>query len=82
MRLTALLVIFLTGCASVPEKTVEVSIPIPVYTPCPITPVPKPVMCVPKNDTRPEVLRCWLVEREQNKTYIRELETQLAICSE
>ena len=82
MRLTALLVIFLTGCASVPEKTVEVKIPIPVYTPCPITPVPKPGMCVPKNDTRPEVLRCWLVEREQNKTYIRELETQLAICSE
>ena len=74
--------ILLTGCQTLPEKTVEVKIPVPVYTPCPVTMPAKPAECSPKDTSRPEVLRCWLIEREQNKAYIRELEAMLAICSE
>jgi hypothetical protein len=72
----------LSSCQTMPENTVEVKVPIPVYTPCPITPVPKPSMCVPKNDTRQEWLRCELVNHIALKQYTRELEAQLAICAE
>ena len=72
----------LHGCASVPEKMVEVKIPVPVYTPCPVTMPAKPAACTPKDESRPEWLRCALVEREQNRAYILEMEAQLRVCSQ
>lgn len=74
--------ILLTGCTTLPEKVVEVKIPIPIYTPCPVTIPAKPPVCTPKEDTRPEILRCMLVEREQLRAYSMELEAQLRVCAE
>jgi PBP1b-binding outer membrane lipoprotein LpoB len=74
--------LMLSGCAATPEKTVEVKIPVPAYTPCPVEIPTKPEKCIPKDATRPEALRCMLVERERIKAYSLELEAQLRVCSE
>ena len=72
-----LLSIVLSGCATTPE-TVEVKVPVPVTVSCPQ--VPKPGMCVPKNDSRVEWLRCALIDRELIKAYVLELEQTLEAC--
>lgn len=72
----------LAGCASQPERVVEVKVPIQTFVPCPVTLPAKPTVCTPKEDTRPEVLRCMLVEREQLRAYSMELEAQLRVCAE
>lgn len=71
----------ITGCTTLPEKTVEVKIPIAVTVPCK-TDIPKPGICLPKNDSRVEWLRCQLVDRERNQAYIKQLEAALAVCAE
>lgn len=81
-RLNYLLMpLVLSACANQPGSPVEVKIPVPVYVPCQIAMPEKPKPCIPKEDTRPEILRCWLIERETIKPYIAELETGLSICT-
>ena len=71
MRWLALLL--LAGCASNP---VQVPIPVPCVTELPA----RPEACEPTNETRPEYLRCVLVDCERNKGYTKQLEAVLIGC--
>ena len=77
----ASLIVFslLGGCSTVAKKTVEVKVPVPIVSPCD-SKVPKPGMCVPKNDSRVEWLRCTLMDHERLKAYASELEATLKAC--
>ena len=73
--------VLLTGCAALPEKIVEVKIPIATFVPCKPN-IPKPGICLPKDDTRVSWLQCALVDRERNQAYIKQLEAALAVCAD
>lgn len=76
----SLLLILLAGCSSIPEKTVDVKVPVAVYIPCKAE-VTKPELCQPKDTTRPEWLRCELANHERLKAYASELEAVLKACN-
>jgi len=69
----------ITGCSAIPEKPIHVNIPVPVVVPCKAE-VAKPELCQPKDDSRPEWLRCELVNHERMKAYAAELEAVLKAC--
>jgi hypothetical protein len=71
-RLLILLVLTLTGCAH------ETKIPIP--TTCVVKLPVKPVWCHPVDTTRPEWLRCSLINEAHCRGYALELEALLKGC--
>lgn len=80
MRTYALLLILpaLAACDTLP-KVERVEIPIP--TPCKVTMPTPPVLCIPRDTTRAEWLRCALSDAEASKGYQRELEAALKACT-
>ena len=76
---SALLLMLLAGCAT-PPKTEVVQVPVPV--PCKVDMPDRPTMCVPKDDSRVEWLRCVLVDLPSWQQYARELEAALVGCVE
>lgn len=80
MRIYALLLILpvLTACKTFPQiQRVEV----PIATPCKVDVPKKPEQCIPRDTSRPEWLRCALVDAENNKGYRKELEAALMGCT-
>lgn len=74
--ISLILALPLIGCASAPER-VEVPIPVPCVTKLP----PKPEVCEPKDKSRPEYLRCVLVNCERTAGYAKQLEAALTGCA-
>lgn len=80
-----LLTLTVTACSNpklpdVPIPPVEVKIPVAV--PC-VKELPKrPDKCVIKDSSRPEKLRCILVDKLRNDAYAKELEAILETCKE
>ena len=72
--------IVLTGCTSIPSEVQTVNIPVPVLTPC-VTNIPKPSMAEPKNNSRVEWLRSYMINNERLMAYLKELEATLQACS-
>ena len=66
----------LAGCAATDPATVRVPVPVPCFDRVPT----RPDACQPRDDSRPEWLRCALVERELLRGYVGELEAVLEAC--
>ena len=66
----------LAGCAATDPATVRVPVPVPCVDKVPT----RPEACQPRDDSRPEWLRCALVERERLLGYVGELEAVLEAC--
>lgn len=66
----------LTGCATTDPVTVRVPVPVPCIDRMPA----RPDACTPRDDSRPEWLRCALAEREALRGYVGELEAVLQGC--
>jgi len=64
----------LAGCAA--TETVHVPVPVPCIDKVPA----RPEACVQRDASRPEWLRCALVERERLLGYVGELEAVLGAC--
>ena len=69
------LVIVLAGCAASSER-----VEVPIAVPCVDRLPAKPEACEPKDKTRPEYLRCLLVNCERNKGYTKQLEAGMSAC--
>ena len=81
----SLLMLTLQGCSSVtplpsaPQEPVVVKIPVSVAC---VDKVPDaPEKCKPKDSSRPETLRCVLVDKIRGDAYIKELSAILAACA-
>ena len=68
-----LVLLLLAGCATEPVQ-------VPIAVPCVDKLPAKPEVCEPKDKTRPEYLRCALVNCERNKGYTVQLEAVMAGC--
>lgn len=66
----------LAGCAATEPVTVRVPAPVPCVDRMPA----RPDACQPRDASRPEWLRCALVERERLLGYVGELEAVLEAC--
>lgn len=66
----------LVGCAATDPVTVRVPVPVPCVDRMP----DKPEQCQLRDDSRPEWLRCALVERERLLGYVEQLEAVLEAC--
>lgn len=66
----------LVGCAATDPVTVRVPVPVPCIDRMPT----RPDACQLRDDSRPEWLRCALVERERLLGYVGELEAVLEAC--
>jgi len=81
----SLLMLTLQGCSSVtplpsaPQEPVVIKIPVSVAC---VDKVPDaPEKCKPKDSSRPETLRCVLVDKIRGDAYIKELSAILAACA-
>jgi hypothetical protein len=81
----SLLMLTLQGCSSVtplpsaPQEPVVVKVPVSVAC---VDKVPDaPEKCKPKDSSRPETLRCVLVDKIRGDAYIKELSAILAACA-
>lgn len=71
----------LTACGSTPPVPPEtVIIKVPVTVPCVDAMPKKPEVCSPSDETRPEYLRCLLVNHTRSESYRAELEAILMAC--
>jgi hypothetical protein len=81
----SLLMLTLQGCSSViplpsaPQEPVVVKVPVSVAC---VDKVPDaPEKCKPRDSSRPETLRCVLVDKIRGDAYIKELSAILAACA-
>lgn len=81
----SLLMLTLQGCSSVaplpsaPQEPVVVKVPVSV--PC-VEQVPvAPEKCKPDDRSRPETLRCVLVDKIRGDAYTKELAAIVAVCA-
>lgn len=70
-----LLLPLLAGCVCNPAR-VEIPVPVPCVSKLP----EPPEQCKPLDDSRPEYLRCVLIESERNKGYTNQLRAALTGC--
>jgi hypothetical protein len=80
----SLLMLTLQGCSSVtplpsaPQEPVVIKVPVSVAC---VDKVPDaPEKCKPRDSSRPETLRCVLVDKIRGDAYIKELSAILAAC--
>lgn len=66
----------LAGCSATGPVAVRVPVPVPCVEKLP----ERPAECIQRDDSRPEWLRCALVERDLLRGYAGELEAVLQAC--
>ena len=72
------LALVLSACQCQPVKPVTVDVPVPV--PCAATLPQQPTACTPADTSRPEYLRCRLIDDDQREAYTRQIEAALKGC--
>jgi|WetSurMetagenome_2_1015567.scaffolds.fasta_scaffold16345_3 hypothetical protein len=80
----SLLMLTLQGCSSTPPlpsaPSAPVIVKVPVVAPCVDTLPMAPEKCVQADKSRPEALRCVLVDKIRGDAYTKELEALLLAC--
>lgn len=78
-----LLPLILTACAPAPTRPEPAVVQVPVAAPClRAQDMPdRPQACVPRDDSRPEWLRCKLSDCARKDGYIGQLEAVLSGCA-